>query len=354
VLGQPNFTTGSFTTVTQYTIQTPVSVAVDSNGVLYVVDRDSNRVLRFTNAASAADGASADGIFGQNNYLSSGAGLSQNTFNTPYGATVDTSGNLWVTDFNNNRVLRFDGAASAANGANASAVIGQANFNVNPFGTSSQSLWGPIGLTLDSIGRLYVSDYNNNRVLVFQNPSSISSGGTASFVIGQSSFTTNTNTPISATSLNNPFGISYASQGYLWVLDAGNNRALSYAIIPGTPLIKTSPAKPFAHAGKSRRFTVKLIDDSTASDVFNLKLSIPKGTKNRSSLRFFIGGSDVTGALNSGTYQTPVLAAGETFPISVQVKPRTSAHGTLTFSLTATSGTDSANTTTSKVSISIR
>jgi hypothetical protein len=335
-------------------MQSPVALAISSSGSLFVVDRDLNRVLRFDNAASLSNGAFANGVLGQNNFLASGPGLTQSTLSTPYGTALDSNNNLWVSDFFNNRILRFDNAVAAANGAPASAVIGQTKFNTNSSGTTSQTLWGPIGLALDNLGHLYASDYNNNRVLVFLNPSSINLGATASFVIGQATFTTNANTPVSASSLNSPFGLSYSTQGYLWVMDAGNNRALSYSIIPGSPQIKTSPVKPFAYAGKSRRFSVKVIDNSTASDVFTLKLSIPKGTTNRSSLRFFIGGLDVTGQLKSGSYQTPVLAAGETFPISVQVKPRTSAHGTLTFSLTATSGTNSANTTTSKVNITIR
>jgi hypothetical protein len=361
VLGQPNFTSKTGAT-NDHTMSGPISVAMDSFGDLYVMDRDNNRVLRFNNAISAGNGATANSLFGQSNFLSTSAGVSATKFgdtsgstppNNPWAIAVDSSDNLWIADTPNNRLLRFDDAASAQPGAGASIVLGQSSFTSSGASTTQTGFSSPVGLEFDTVGRLYVADISNHRVLIFENPSTLSYAAPASFVLGQSNFTS----AMSGTTVNqlhSPFGIAYFTGGYLWVGDQGNNRALSYAITPGQALIKTHPVKPFAYAGKSRRFTVNVIDNSTASDAFTLRLGLPKGTTNRSSIRFYVGGSDVTSALRAGTYETGELAAGASLPISVKVKPRATAHGVLKFTLTATSVTDSSSSVSKTVSISIR
>ena len=51
----------------------------------------------------------------------------------------------------------------------------------------------------------------------------------SSFVVGQPSFATMTNTPINSSSLNGPIGLAFDSGGNLWVADSGNNRILNYS-----------------------------------------------------------------------------------------------------------------------------
>jgi sugar lactone lactonase YvrE len=356
VLGQPNFTSKTGAT-NDHTMSGPISVALDSSNNLYVMDRGNNRVLRFDNASAAGNGATANSLFGQSNFLSTSFGVSATQFgngvNNPWAVAVDSNGNLWVADTPNNRLLCFGNAATAQPGASASVVLGQNSFTTSTASTTQTGFSSPIGLAFDIIGRLYVADVSNNRVLVFENPSTLSFAAPASFVLGQTSFTSATS-GTTASQLNEPFGVSYFADGYLWIADKSNNRALSYAITPGQALIKTHPVKPFAYAGKTRRFTVNVIDNSTASDAFTLRLGLPKGTTNRSSIRFYVGGSDVTSALRAGTYQTGELAAGASLPISVKVKPRATAHGVLKFTLTATSVTDSSSSVSKTVSISIR
>ena len=60
---------------------------------------------------------------------------------------MDTAGNLFVTDYNNNRVLKL------AAGSEAQVAL--------PF----TGLNGPKGVAVDSAGNLYVADQGNNRVV---------------------------------------------------------------------------------------------------------------------------------------------------------------------------------------------
>jgi len=341
VLGQKDFLTGTTTTPSQYTMDGPTSVAVDSTGTLYVMDRTYNRVLRFANAATRSNGAFADGLFGQSNFLANGTGITQSTFGaTPWAVAVDTMGNLWVADTTNNRVLRFASASTASVGSNATSVLGQADFTSGASSTSQTGFNGPVQLALDSLNRLYVTDTVNNRVLIFNNPSTSSFLSPAAVVIGQNNFASNGSGTTQST-LKAPFGLACSNTGYLWVADQGNNRVLSYAEISGMPSISTHPVKLSIRPGQTKRFSVNLMN-SQSSDAYTLSLSVPKGTTSKASVLFYLNGTDVTSQLKSGTYETTgVLPANQQLSFSVKVKARATAIGQLKFTLSATSQTDS-------------
>jgi len=203
VLGQPDFTTANLwidTTSTRANTvsQTAFGIAVDNAGNLYFSEGNSNvlaRVLRWNNAAQKPNGANADAVLGQADFTSStpnrGGSANANTLSTPYGLVTDNSGRLWVADRGNHRVLRFDSAASKPNGANADGVLGQPNFTGSSAAISASRLNTPIGLAVDREGSLYVADGRNNRILIFRNAASKAAGAEADFVIGQSNFTEN-------------------------------------------------------------------------------------------------------------------------------------------------------------------
>jgi sugar lactone lactonase YvrE len=226
VLGQPNFTSSSAAT-TRSGFRTVVSITVDANGRLWVADYNNHRVLRFDNAASKADGANADGVLGQVDYVSRIEATTRNGMRNPSGLAVDANGTLWVAEYNNSRILRFDNAASKANGANADGVLGQTTYTTLNVATTQSGLRTPMGIATDSSGNLWVADYGNNRVLRFNNAASKANGATADGVLGQTNFIVST----SATSqkgLSNPIGVSVDSQGRLWVADFNNHRVLAY------------------------------------------------------------------------------------------------------------------------------
>ena len=72
----------------------PERVAIDSSGNLYVADFGNNRVQKFT----------SDGFF-ITKWGSQGSGDGQ--FINPIGIAVDKSGNIYVADRNNARVQKF-------------------------------------------------------------------------------------------------------------------------------------------------------------------------------------------------------------------------------------------------------
>jgi DNA-binding beta-propeller fold protein YncE len=93
---------------------------------------------------------------------------------------------LHVVDHSNNRVLVFNVApGSIANGENASYVLGQTNFTTAAGATTQSGMRLPSGLDYDATyTRLFVGDSSNNRVMVFNvAPGTIANGENAAYVL---------------------------------------------------------------------------------------------------------------------------------------------------------------------------
>jgi sugar lactone lactonase YvrE len=208
---------------TQSSLNAPLGIALDSSGNLWVADEGNQRVVEFK--APLATNESAGLVLGQPNFVSNSSGTNQSAFNVPNDLTFDHSGNLWVSDSSNHRILQF--TTPFSNGENASLVIGQPNFT-SDVTTESQSVFSsPAGLAFDSSGNLWATDTYNGRVLEFTSP--FSDGENASLVIGQTGYNSSNTVPTQST-LVGPEGVAFDSSGNLWVLDSANSRAMMFTV----------------------------------------------------------------------------------------------------------------------------
>ncbi len=211
-----------FYTNSQFSL--PGGLAVDNSGGLYVTDSLNNRVLYFT-----AGSTTATRVYGQGGSFTTNAanngGINANSLYTPSGLALDSSGNLYVADSGNNRVLYYPSGSTTA-----TRVYGQggsfSSNSENNGGISANSLYYPSVLALDSSGDLYVADSQNSRVLYFPAGST-----TAVRVYGQLGYFIS-NLPningVTADSLGYVFGLALDGSGDLFVADSGNNRVLYY------------------------------------------------------------------------------------------------------------------------------
>ena len=149
-------------------------------------------------------GMAARVVVGQFDFVSAlpNAGLGKANMagvSTPYGVGT-RDGKLFVSDGDNHRVLVFD-TVPTSNGAQADHVIGQPDFTTGVPGTSSTLMCGPQSLTF-SEKHLIVSEYCNCRAS-FWRLDSIATGMAASFAFGQPDLVSNApnNGGLSATSL---------------------------------------------------------------------------------------------------------------------------------------------------------
>jgi NHL repeat len=84
-------------------------------------------------------------------------------FEAPVGVAVDGSGNVYVDDTGDSRVLEFS-SSCASTACSATRVYGQTSFTSSDAGLTASGLYVPRGVAVDSRGTVYVAD-GNNRVL---------------------------------------------------------------------------------------------------------------------------------------------------------------------------------------------
>ncbi|HEY2161184.1 MAG TPA: hypothetical protein VGH24_07760, partial [Solirubrobacteraceae bacterium] len=130
-------------------------VAVDSAGNQYLTDWNNNRIIKFSSSGAFAWAVGANNASGQ-----SGTGSGQ--FNHPYELRVSNDGlHVYIADGFDNRVEELNTSDGSPvrmwgrNGGDGSAGSGVGEFN------------RPVGIGIDSTGNVYVSDCLNNRVQEF-------------------------------------------------------------------------------------------------------------------------------------------------------------------------------------------
>ena len=192
VIGQTSFTTNDYTVTNSTSLNSPNGLAFDSGGNLWVADLLNGRVLEYTTPFSTHEAASL--VIGEPSFTAANDEVSKTGLNAPNSLAFDSSGNLWVVD--GHRVLEYTTPFATHEAANL--VIGQNTFTNSSTVTTSTGLNTPNGLAFDSSGNLWVGDKLNNRVLKYTTP--FSTFEAASLVIGQSNFTCSP-TPPSSTPL---------------------------------------------------------------------------------------------------------------------------------------------------------
>jgi hypothetical protein len=181
--------------------------------------------------------------------------ISSAALGTPQGVTFDSSGNLWVMDpgamLNGTAtpaLLKFSSAQLAA--------LGMTNSPDPAAIITSTSLAFPQQSVFDAAGNQWVSDHNNNTILVFTAAQLAMTG-------------TNTLVPtvvISSASFNGPLGIVFDGGGNLWVANNGGVPGDNNTMSPvGTSIVEFAKAHLPAVA-TTGMLTPDLMPDITLTD----------------------------------------------------------------------------------------
>jgi uncharacterized protein (TIGR03437 family) len=184
----------------------PYGVAVDSAGSLYIADSSNNRIRKVSNRAIATVAGNGTPGFSGDNGPATSAHLAY-----PQGVAVDSAGNLYIADTNNNRIRRV------SNGVIATVAGGGASLGDNGPAASAQ-LANPEGVAVDSAGNLYIADTSDSRIRKVSNGAitTVAGNGTVGF--------SGDNGPPTSAQLANPWGVAVDSAGNLYIADYGNQR----------------------------------------------------------------------------------------------------------------------------------
>jgi uncharacterized protein (TIGR03437 family) len=187
----------------------PQGVAVDSAGNVYIADSSNNRIRKVTNGVIATVAGNGTAGFSGDNGPATSAEL-----RGPRGVAVDSAGNIYIADSNNNRIRKVTNGvittvAGSGTGGGFSGDNGPATSAVLAF---------PFGVSVDSAGSIHIADTGNNRIRKVTNGviTTVAGNGTAGF--------SGDNGPATGAQLNDPFGVAEDSAGNIYIADTNNFR----------------------------------------------------------------------------------------------------------------------------------
>jgi len=169
----------------------PSGICIDTNGNLYVADSENNKIRKITPDGSVT--TLAGSVMGK----ADGNGTAAK-FSIPYAICIDPSGNLYVSDSGNDRIRKITPSGNVT--------------TIAP----SQDLHTPRGLCRDKTGNLYVTSFTSDVILKITPTEQVST--IAGSVKGYADGTGTT------AKFDYPIGIDIDANGNLFVADMSNDR----------------------------------------------------------------------------------------------------------------------------------
>jgi RHS repeat-associated protein len=158
---------------TQARLYSPLGIAADASGTLYIADTVNHRIRKIDNSGiiTTVAGSGSSGYYG-GGYSGDGGPATQALLYYPKGVAVDTLGNLYIADSDNHRIRKVhsNGIITTIAG-NGDIVYG--GDGGNP--TEAQVHW-PLRVVLDASGALYIVDAENHSIRKIGYPSVAASG----------------------------------------------------------------------------------------------------------------------------------------------------------------------------------
>ena len=132
----------------------PSGVSVDSAGNVFVGDNLSHTIRKVTSAGVVTTLAGSAGLNGSIDATGSAA-----RFYYPWGVAVDTAGNVFVAEGENNTIRKVTSAGVVTTEAG---IAGNRGSN-NGLGSAAR-FYNPLGITVDSAGNVFVADQYNHTI----------------------------------------------------------------------------------------------------------------------------------------------------------------------------------------------
>ena len=191
-------------------INSPRGVTVDSKGNLYISDTGNNLVRKVDTNGNISTFA---GHIGGTNPLDGGPATNA-SLNFPYQLAVDASDNLYIADYGNHSIRKVDVATGII-----STYAGnrQTSYGGDGGQATNASVHGPLGVAFDNSGNLYIAEYESHvirKVDTNGNISTLAGSGSAGYSEGQGN----------SAQFDYPTTLAVDSKGNVYVTDTSNNR----------------------------------------------------------------------------------------------------------------------------------
>lgn len=192
----------------------PSGVALDRFGNIFVADTYNNRVRSIEAASGNIFNVAGNGIFG---FSGEGSPAAYAQMKHPLGVTVDTAGNIYITDTGNNCLRKVTPGGYIYTVAGTGGSFG---FMGDGGAATDALLNQPATTLLDQAGNMYIADAGNNRIR------KVSPSGSINTIAGSSlaGMFGGDGGPAIQAKLNQPYATVQGPDGNLYISDQDNQR----------------------------------------------------------------------------------------------------------------------------------
>jgi YVTN family beta-propeller protein len=196
-------------------------IFVDAQNNIYFSEYYTNTIRKINSAGILSTVAGGGAGCGNSSPIGDGCAATSAILSDPQQIFVDSNHNIFFADLGNNRVREVVAATSliktvAGGGSNCTG----SNAVGDGCQATSATLLSPAGVTLDSHGNIFISDSGNDRIREV----TISTGIISTFAGNGNSGFSGDGAAATSAQIANPEGLSFDSNGNLFFADAGNLR----------------------------------------------------------------------------------------------------------------------------------
>lgn len=288
----------------------PFDAVVGPDGLLYIVDTNNQRICRV-----AEDGTMTTVVgSGTRGFGGDGGPATEAMLASPRSIFITAKGEIYISDTNNHRIRKVDVDGNITTVAG----TGEKGFSADRGRALTTNLNSPWGVTVAPSGAIYISDTNNDRILLVRNDGrvvSIAGTGARGY--------SGDNGPATEAQLSSPGGIALNPQGEVYITDTNNHRIRKIGLNGKISTVAGTGVRGFGGDGgpaaeamlaSPRDLIFSATGDLYVADTFNSRIRKiePNGD---------ISTACGTGSMGTGGDLGPATDAQLSFPFGIAISP---------------------------------